>query len=214
MTVLHPSATPLSRRRLRGAVGDGNAVGNPRWVIDVVEAHPYVGDGVEALRLAVDLSRENVLLGTGGPFGAVVIDDATGELLAAGVNGVERLASSLAHAETVALAAAERRLASFTLAEVPQRCTLYSSCEPCAMCLGAIVWSGIPHVVYAAHREDAEAIGFDEGPVLPNAVERLRERGITLEAGRLRLEAAAVLRLYAERGGLVYNGGGSAWHGP
>jgi tRNA(Arg) A34 adenosine deaminase TadA len=74
------------------------------------------------------------------------------------------------------------------------------------MCLGAILWSGVPRVVYAAHREDAEAIGFDEGPVLPGAAEHLGRRGIVLEAGPLREEAAAVLRLYAERGGPIYNG--------
>lgn len=83
---------------------------------------------------------------------------------------------------------------------------LYSSCEPCAMCLGAILWSGVPRVVYAARREDAEAIGFDEGPVFPASVAYLRDRGIVLEPGPLREEAAAVLRVYVERGGLVYNG--------
>ena len=181
-------------------------VSSPAWVDAVVAGHgPLGADDVSRMRLAVDLSRENILLGTGGPFGAAVVDDATGELVAAGVNGVERLASSLAHAEIVALANAEERVGSYSLSG-PGRLVLYTSCAPCAMCLGAILWSGIPRVVYAAHREDAEAIGFDEGPVFPESLAYLRDRGVVVEPGPLRDEAAAVLRLYGERGGLVYSG--------
>lgn len=198
--------TVLGARRGRARRGRVDPVANPAWVDDVVEAHARVPDDVAGLRLAIDLSRENILLGTGGPFGAVVVDQGAGTLVAAGVNGVERLGSSLAHAEMAALAAAERRLGTYSLAAVPERCVLYSSCEPCAMCLGAILWSGVPRVVYAARREDAEAIGFDEGPVFPASVAYLRDRGIVIEPGPLRDEAAAVLRVYVERGGLLYNG--------
>jgi tRNA(Arg) A34 adenosine deaminase TadA len=201
---VHHMAPLIHSSRPDGAEHPG-PVSCPRWVDEVVAAHPRLsGDDASRLRLAVDLSRENILLGTGGPFGAVVVDDATGEILAAGVNGVERVASSLAHAEMVALAGAEERVGSWSLAG-PGRYVLYSSCAPCAMCLGAILWSGVPRVVYAAQREDAEAIGFDEGPVFPATLDYLRDRGVTVEPGPLREEAAAVLRLYAERGGLVYN---------
>lgn len=198
--------TVLAARRARARSGRADPVANPGWVDDVAEGHARVPDDVAGLRLAIDLSRENILLGTGGPFGAVVVDEESGTLIAAGVNGVERLRSSLAHAEMAALAAAEHRLGTYSLAAVPERCVLYTSCEPCAMCLGAILWSGVPRVVFAAHREDAEAIGFDEGPVLPASVAYLRDRGIVIEPGPLREEAAAVLRVYVERGGLVYNG--------
>lgn len=195
---------PAARRPVRRGVA--GPVSNPRWVDEVVAVYARVPDELSRLRLAVDLARENVLCATGGPFGAVIVDERTGLLLAVGVNGVERLESSLAHAELVALAAAEARLGRYSLASGPARYALYTSCEPCAMCLGAILWSGVPRVVYAAHREDAEAIGFDEGPVLPGAAEHLGRRGIVLEAGPLREEAADVLRLYAERGGPIYNG--------
>lgn len=180
-------------------------VANPRWAEEVLAVYARLPDELSRMRLAVDLARENVVSRTGGPFGAVIVDERTGALLALGVNGVERLDSSLAHAEIVALADAESRLRRFSLASGPERYALYSSCEPCAMCLGAILWSGVPRVVYAAHREDAEAIGFDEGPMLPDAAGYLRRRGIMLEPGPLREEAVEVLRLYAERGGTIYN---------
>lgn len=158
------------------------------------------------MRLAIELARENVLCGTGGPFGAAIVEDATGRVVAVGVNGVERLQSSLAHAEVVALAEAEAQVGSYSLARGADRLVLYTSSEPCAMCLGAVLWSGIRRIVHAARREDAEAIGFDEGPSLRDPVGELRRRGIVLEQGPLRDEAVAVLRAYAERGGLIYNG--------
>lgn len=181
-------------------------VANPRWAAEVLAVYASLPDEESRLRLAVDLARENVLSGTGGPFGAIVVDDRSGQLVAVGVNGVERLRSSLAHAEMVALAETERRVGWYSLAMGPARYALYASSEPCAMCLGAILWSGIPRVVYAARREDAEAIGFDEGPRLPDAAQHLRRRGISLEPGGLRDDAVDVLRLYASRGGTIYNG--------
>jgi tRNA(Arg) A34 adenosine deaminase TadA len=178
---------------------------NPVWVEETVEAHHHCPDVGSRLRLAVELARENVMCRTGGPFAAVVVDEETGEVVAAGVNGVERLRNSLAHAEAIALAAAERRLGTYSLRASNRRLGLYSSSEPCAMCLGAVLWSGVARVVYAAPREDAEAIGFDEGPPAGDSLAYLRERGIMVEPGPLRAEAGAVLRLYVELGGTVYN---------
>ncbi len=181
-------------------------IANPHWADEVMAVYSCVPDESARLRLAVELARENVLCRTGGPFGTVIVDERTGALLSVGVAGVERLDSSLAHAEIVALAEAEARLSTRTLAGGPARYVLYTSCEPCAMCLGAIVWSGVPRVVYAAHREDAEMLGFDEGPALRDAVRHLRRRGISLEAGGLREKRSRCLRLYVERGGTVYDG--------
>jgi tRNA(Arg) A34 adenosine deaminase TadA len=172
----------------------------------VVAVYARVPEEEARMRLAVDLARENVVCGTGGPFGAAIVADGTGRVVAVGVNGVERLQSSLAHAEVVALAQAEAREGSYSLATAGDRLVLYTSSEPCAMCLGAVLWSGITRIVYAAPRADAESIGFDEGPPLRDPVSELRRRGIVLEQGPLREEAGAVLRLYAERGGLIYNG--------
>lgn len=195
---------PEHGRRRRLLAGPGLV--NPAWVAEVEEIRHPCSDDEAGLRRAIDFARENVLHRTGGPFGAVVVDAGSGEVVSVGVNGVERLQDSVAHAEIVALVAAEARLGTYSLASGSGRYTLYTSCEPCAMCLGAILWSGISRVVYAARREDAEAIGFDEGPVLPGSTEYLAARGIAVEPGLLRDEAAAVLRRYAERGGTIYNG--------
>jgi len=184
---------------------DAARLANPAWVEEVEEIRHRCPDDEAGLRHAITFAHENVLHGTGGPFGAVVVDADSGEVVSVGVNGVERLHDSVAHAEIVALVAAEARLGSYSLSSGALRYTLYSSCEPCAMCLGAILWSGISRVVYAARREDAEAIGFDEGPVFPGSHEYLAARGIAVEPGPLREEAAAVMRRYVEQGGTIYN---------
>lgn len=181
----------------------------PEWA-DALEAvgRPFESEG-DRLRLAVELSRLNVERATGGPFGAAIFDTAQGTLVAVGVNSVVRLNNSVLHAEVVACMRAQARLGSYTLA--PSSAgrgghVLYSSCEPCAMCLGAILWSGVERVVYAARRDDAEAVHFDEGPVFPETYAYLRRRGVHCEAGGLRDEARAVLERYQELGGSVYNG--------
>jgi tRNA(Arg) A34 adenosine deaminase TadA len=101
---------------------------------------------------------------------------------------------------------AEARVGSFTLQNdgMPTH-ELFSSCEPCAMCLGATLWSGVTRLVFAATREDATRLNFDEGPVFPESYRYLADRGITVERGRLREEATAVFDLYLERGGPIYN---------
>jgi tRNA(Arg) A34 adenosine deaminase TadA len=78
---------------------------------------------------------------------------------------------------------------------------MVTSCEPCAMCMGATLWSGVRRVVWGAVREDAMALDFDEGPVFPETYEYLEARGIELARGVLREEARAVLDLYQARGG-------------
>lgn len=158
------------------------------------------------MRLAVGLARENVLRERGGPFGAVVFDGERGRPLAAGVNSVTRLGSSVLHAEIMAIMLAQQRAGSFTLAApgLPRH-ELVTSCEPCAMCLGAALWSGVRRLVCGAAREDASALGFDEGPVFPESYEYLRARGIEVIREVGRAEAAAVLELYREQGGAIYN---------
>jgi tRNA(Arg) A34 adenosine deaminase TadA len=128
-------------------------------------------------------------------------------VVAAGLNSVTRLGNSVLHAEVVAIMLAQQRVGSFTLRGpgLPTH-ELVTSCEPCAMCLGATLWSGVRGLVCGATREDATALGFDEGPVFAQSYEHLRARGIAVERGVLRAEAAAVLELYRERGGPIYNG--------
>ncbi|HEX9669000.1 MAG TPA: nucleoside deaminase, partial [Thermoanaerobaculia bacterium] len=106
----------------------------PDWLPEAVDwERRYAGDD-ERMRLAVALSRENVLRGTGGPFGAAVFERASGTLVAAGVNSVVRLGNCTLHGEMVALMMAQRRVGSYTLGGpgMPEH-ELVSSCDPCAM---------------------------------------------------------------------------------
>lgn len=106
----------------------------------------------EAIRLADD----GLQSGRGGPFGCVIVR--RGEIVARGNNGVTSTNDPTAHAEITAIRAACRALGTFQLRD----CELYTSCEPCPMCLSAIYWARIPTVYYANTRADAAAIGFDD----------------------------------------------------
>lgn len=160
------------------------------------------------MELVIDLARRNVEERTGGPFGAAVFERESGRLVAMGVNGVERLESSLAHAEVMAIVQAERRLGVFDLGGPGQPAhELVSSAQPCAMCLGALIWSGVTRLAYAATRRDVEeTVGFDEGPVPRKWQDELAMRGIDTANGLLQAQAREVLRRYQEAGGKVYNG--------
>lgn len=179
----------------------------PAWAVEYAAGvGPCPGDP-ERMAVAVELARRNVLENSGGPFGAALFAEASGELVAVGVNSVERLNNSVLHAELMALMHAEARLDRFNLrAPAGAGFALYSSCAPCAMCLGGILWSGVGTLVYAAGKADAAAIGFDEGPVFPESWAYLEARGVSVRAGVLGDEARAVLELYRARGGLIYNG--------
>ncbi|MBR4850670.1 MAG: nucleoside deaminase [Tidjanibacter sp.] len=107
------------------------------------------------MRMAIELSKESVARG-GGPFGAVIVRN--GEVVASGSNSVTLLNDPTAHAEVSAIRAACQVVGSFDL----KGCEIYSSCEPCPMCLSAIYWAGIERIYYANTRDDAAAIGFDD----------------------------------------------------
>lgn len=164
-------------------------------------------DDASRMRLAIALSRENVVQGSGGPFAAAIFERETGRLIAVGVNSVTRLNNSALHGEIVAFMMAQARLRNFSLGApgMPPH-ELVTSCEPCAMCLGAILWSGVTRVVMGASRQDATALEFEEGPVFPESYRYLESRGIEIVREVLRAEARAVLELYRERGGTIYNG--------
>ncbi|MDQ6982635.1 MAG: nucleoside deaminase [Mariprofundus sp.] len=160
------------------------------------------------MRLAIELSALNIEHQTGGPFGAIVFDRTTFQFISAGVNRVMACAASIAHAEIMAITAAQQQLGSFDLsARGLPSCELVSSCEPCAMCFGAVPWSGVRHLVCAARDSDARAIGFDEGPKLSNWKDALLQRGITVETDICRSDAVGILRHYAGDNGLIYNAG-------
>lgn len=156
------------------------------------------------MRVAIDAARRNVESETGGPFGAAVFESETGRLVSVGMNLVVAAGNSFLHAETVALMFAQRAVGSYSLRDPAHE--LYTSCAPCAMCLGAVLWSGVTTLVSGAAREDAMEIGFDEGPVFDVSYEYLVARGINCQAGVLREEARAVLQDYRTRGAVIYNG--------
>lgn len=107
------------------------------------------------MRMAIALSSENVDNG-GGPFGAVIVRD--GEVISTGVNRVVPDCDPTAHAEVSAIREACRKLGTFDL----DGCTVYSSCEPCPMCLSALYWAGVSRICYGNTKTDAKAIDFDD----------------------------------------------------
>ena len=179
----------------------------PDWVArDVDWTRRYTSDE-DRMRLAISVARTNVERATGGPFGAAIFERESGVLVAVGMNLVVPSNNSTLHAEMVAIMMAESRVKSYTLgaAQLPAH-ELVTSCEPCAMCLGAALWSGVKRLACGATRDDAKRIQFDEGPVFPQSYAYLRDRGIEIERGVLREEARAVLEWYRAQGGVIYNG--------
>lgn len=180
----------------------------PNWLSDVVTSATQPFDTVDRrMQLAIALSRRNVEHG-GGPFGAAVFSGS--RLIAVGVNRVLDTGYSIAHAEIVALTAAQQALRPEGAAlgteptASPGPLTLVTSTEPCCQCFGALIWSGVDHLVCGATTADAEAIGFDEGPKPLAWPDVLRARGFTVQQEVLRDEARAVLEEYARRGGSIY----------
>jgi tRNA(Arg) A34 adenosine deaminase TadA len=179
----------------------------PDWVDSIVDwSHSYRSDE-ERMRLAIGLARANVERATGGPFGAAVFESKSGRVVAVGMNSVVRYNNCVLHGEMMAFMMAQQRVGSFTLGGpgLPAH-ELHSSCEPCAMCLGATLWSGVQRMVFGADREDAMNLNFEEGPVFPESYHYVEKRGIKVVRHVLREEAKAVLELYRSRSGKIYNG--------
>ena len=137
------------------------------------------------LRRAIALSREKMLAGAGGPFGAVVARGP--DVLAEGWNQVTTHCDPTAHAEIVALRGAAAQMRNFSLAG----CVLYTSCEPCPMCLAAAYWARIDRIVFAATRADAAAGGFDDAFLYDELARPLAQRRLPMGQA-LHDEAAAV----------------------
>lgn len=132
----------------------------------------------ELMREAIRLSIENVANG-GGPFGAVIARD--GEIIATGVNRVTANNDPTAHAEVSAIRSASQRLGTFNLSD----CEIFTSCEPCPMCLGAVYWARLKKVYYANTKADAKAIGFDDSFIYDE---------LALPQDKRKLPAEAMLR--------------------
>jgi len=134
------------------------------------------------MQQAIALATENVTSGRGGPFGAVIVRD--GVVIATGANSVIATSDPTAHAEVTAL---RRACAKLGMAELPG-CEIYSSCEPCPMCLAAIYWARCEAIYFGGTAEDARAAGFDDA-FLYDEVRRAREERAIPAVGLLREEA-------------------------
>ncbi len=177
----------------------------PAWVDDVVADYDTSSDAAVQMAFVLSLADRNVAERTGGPFAAAVFDRVTGALLAPAVNRVEPLGAAIAHAEVMAIALAGAAAGTWDLAAHGDF-VLVSSTEPCAMCLGAVQWSGVRELRIGARDADARAVGFDEGIKPDRWPEQLAARGIEVRQDIRRDDAAAVLARYAAGGGTIYNG--------
>ncbi len=135
------------------------------------------------MQLAIDLAKENVKKGFGGPFGAVIVKN--GEVIAQAANSVTSTNDPTAHAEVNAIRQACKKLNTFNLSG----CEIYASCEPCPMCLSAIYWARIDKVYVAATKKDAADAGFDDEFIykeldLPENKRQLRTSELLMEEGQ------------------------------
>lgn len=138
------------------------------------------------MRMACQLAYDNIDAG-GGPFGAVIVD-AKGEIIATGVNTVTNTNDPTAHAEVNAIRAACKRLSTFQLAGA----TIYSSCEPCPMCLSACYWAGVARLFYGNTKEDADAIDFSDNFIYQDLAKPYSARRFP----QVRIDDAANIRAF------------------
>lgn len=145
---------------------------------------------------AIQLSMEGVKSGHGGPFGAVVVRNGT--IIAEGVNQVTSIKDPTAHAEVQAIRQACEKLGTFELKD----CELYTSCEPCPMCLGAIYWARISRIYFANTADDAASIGFDDSFIYQELKETHSQRRIPA-VQIMREQALAGFRAWLDKPGKI-----------
>lgn len=146
----------------------------------------------EFMRRAIELAQNGIDDGQGGPFGAIVVRD--GEIIGEGCNRVTSSNDPTAHAEIVAIREACRNLNSFQL----DGCVIYTSCEPCPMCLGAIYWARPERMFFACFREDAAHVGFDDEMIYEEIARPIEERRIET-VNFLRDEGLKVFKNWANK---------------
>ena len=179
----------------------------PQWVDDILAGSENIYPTIEErMELTISLAANNII-NNGSPFGAAIFERNSGRLIAPGINLVLQTNCSVVHAEIVAIMLAQQQVANFDLgaAGLPDY-ELVSTTEPCAMCLGAIPWSGISSLVCGARDEDARSIGFDEGDKPADWPRNLQSRAISVTRDIHRDKAKAVLQQYVDAGGVIYNG--------
>lgn len=174
----------------------------PTWAAEHERAYVATLDAGERMAFLIDALRKNIAAGTGGPFTAGVFEIGTGSLVALGVNLVTPHGISVLHAEVVAIMRAQNLLASCDLGrEGLPACELITTAEPCAMCFGAILWSGVKRVVMGARASDSEKLGFDQGPKVDHWRDELKSRGIASVCDVQRDAVLKVMEDYAASGG-------------
>ena len=180
----------------------------PDWVDHFVNQSASIfSTDQEKMELVIELSRRNINTDGGGPFGAAIFEIGTGKLVAPGVNLVVQCNCSVLHAEMVAIIIAQQYLDTYALGlDGKGQFELVTSTEPCAMCMGAIPWSGITRVLCGARDKDARLIGFNEGDKPPNWQQCFEKRGIKVVCDLCRHDAVTVLQLYDKQQGILYNG--------
>ncbi|MFN3386674.1 MAG: nucleoside deaminase [Candidatus Thermochlorobacter sp.] len=146
----------------------------------------------EFMREAIALSLENVRAGRGGPFAAVIVKD--GKIIGRGINLVTSSNDPTAHAEIVAIRQACQHIQHFHLTD----CEIYTTCEPCPMCLAAIYWARLSKIYYANTRDDAAAIGFDDAFLYREITLPHAQRAVHIEQV-LRNEALEAFKLWKEK---------------
>lgn len=180
----------------------------PDWAAAYKAALPECIPDIEhRMRIVLELAGLNFERNTGGPFAAGVFERGSGRLVAFGVNRVVASGCSSAHAEVMALGLAQKRLGAYDLGGpgLPEH-ELVVNWRPCAMCYGAVLWSGVRQLTIAGSGPELEELtGFDEGPIHPDWKAELAARGIETLEGVLRPEAVDLFRRFKASARIVYN---------
>lgn len=181
----------------------------PDWAVkELAQLPTHFVTLEERMAQVIRFSRLNIEHNTGGPFAAGLFERDSGQLVVIGVNRVLPSNCSSAHAEVTTLSVAQRMLGTHDLggAGLPAY-QLVVNWRPCAMCYGAVIWSGVRDLVIAGSDGALEEItGFDEGPMPADWLGELEKRGISVTNNVSREAAIAVFQQFAESGALVYNG--------
>ncbi|MGI9497797.1 MAG: nucleoside deaminase [Mariniblastus sp.] len=181
----------------------------PPWAVEENQLLPkFIPDYEQRMRAVIRFAEINLDKKTGGPFAAGIFEKNSGEVVGIGVNRVVPANNSSAHAEIVAISLAQKKLSTFDLGGpgMPDYQIVVNG-RPCAMCCGALPWSGIRSLVIGASGERIESLtGFDEGAVHPNWQQELESRGIEVIENVLTEEAEVVFQRFRDSNEPVYNG--------
>lgn len=181
------------------------AINIPQWIEEFYLKAKTLENSLDAkMAFTIEIAARNIKE-NGGPFAAAIFEKDSTNLISLGVNLVTSSKLSIAHAEIVAICAANDSLSTHDLASACKKgVELYSTTQPCAMCMGAIPWAKISKLICAARDSDAREIGFDEGAKPKNWIEEYAKRGISVVCDIQREAAKKVLLEYAKNNGIMY----------